>query len=112
VLTQHLAEEPSFNTLYKQSGGLCMPHFKAALAAAQAPQAVHVLIDVQLETLGGLAAELGEYLRKHDYLYSHEPYGSEADAFIRATELLAGKHLRSGKCQNTSSPPSAGVETS
>jgi hypothetical protein len=99
VLTQHLAEEASFRTLYKQSGALCMPHFKAALGAAEEAQAVRTLIEVQLETLGRLAEELGEYLRKHDYLCSHEPYGSEVDACIRATHVLVGKRPHVGKCK-------------
>jgi len=112
VLSQHLAEEDSLKTLYKQSSGLCMPHFKTALASAEQVQVVRVLVEVQLETFGRLAEELGEYLRKHDYLYSHEPYGSEADAFIRATALLVGKAPQSGACQGASGPPSAGFRES
>jgi hypothetical protein len=112
VLTQHLAEEASFKILYKQSSGLCMPHFKAALASAEQVQAVRVLVEVQLETLGCLAEELSEYLRKHDYMFAHEPYRSEADAFIRATALLVGKAPQSGACQGASGPPSAGFRES
>ncbi len=91
ILTEHLAEEDPLRTLYKQSAGLCMPHFKAALDAAQEEQVVRFLIEVQLERLTRIAGELSEYLRKHDYRFSHEPYGSEADAFVRATEVLVGK---------------------
>ena len=105
VLTQHLAEDASFQTLYKQSGGLCMPHFKAALASAEEEQAARVLVEVQLETLGRMAAELSEYLRKHDYRFAHEPSGSEADVFIRATALLVSQDARTGARQGTSEPP-------
>jgi hypothetical protein len=91
VLSQHLAEEESFRALYKQSMSLCMPHFRAALEAAQDEQVVRFLLEVQLEMLTRLGGELNEYLRKHDYQFAHEPYGSEADAFIRATEILVGK---------------------
>jgi Family of unknown function (DUF6062) len=105
VLTQHLAEDASFQTLYKQAGGLCMPHFKAALASAEEVQAVRVLVEVQRETLGSLAVELSEYVRKHDYRFAHEPYGAEADAFIRGTALLVGKAPPSGACQGTLAPP-------
>jgi hypothetical protein len=112
VLTAYLAEDPSFKTLYQQSGGLCMPHFKAALATAEAAPAVHLLIEVQLETLGRLAEELGEYLRKHDYRRAHEPSGSEADAFIRATALLVGRNPRTGTRQGMSSHPSLGLKGS
>jgi len=91
---QYLAEQASFRALYKASAGLCLPHFKAALRVAQREDVVRFLIEVQLETLTRLGAELGEYLRKHDYQFSHEPYGSEADAFVRATEVLVGKKPR------------------
>jgi hypothetical protein len=91
VLSQHLAVEESFRALYKQSTGLCMPHFRVALEAEQDEQVVRFLLEIQLETLTRLGGELGEYLRKHDYRFAHEPYGSEADAFIRATEILVGK---------------------
>jgi len=94
VLSQHLGVEGSFRALYKQSTGLCMPHFRAALAAAQNEPVVRFLVEVQLETLTRLGGELSEYLRKHDYQFAHEPYGSEADAFIRATEILVGRKPR------------------
>jgi hypothetical protein len=35
--------------------------------------------------------ELEEFCRKHDYRYSHTPWGAEADAWLRASECLAGK---------------------
>jgi hypothetical protein len=95
VFNQYLAEEESFRALYKQSTGLCMPHFRAALAAAQDEPVVRFLVEVQLETLTHLGGELSEYLRKHDYQFAHEPYGSEADAIIRATEILVGRKPRS-----------------
>jgi hypothetical protein len=59
-------------------------------------QAVHVLVEVELETPGRLAEELGEYLRKHDCMRAHEPYGLEADAFIQTTALLVGNDLQPG----------------
>jgi hypothetical protein len=91
VLTESLVEEESFRSLYKQSGGFCIPHFKAALKVAQREDAVRILIEAQSTVLTRLAGELSEYLRKHDYRFSHEPYGPEADVVVRATEILVGK---------------------
>jgi hypothetical protein len=99
VLTQHLAEEAALRVLYRQSGGLCMPHFTAALKAAQVDEVVHYLVEVQLETLTRCTGELHEYLRKHDPRFSQEPYGSEMGACIRATELLAGQRPHTGACE-------------
>jgi hypothetical protein len=91
VLAQHLAEDAALRTLYRQSGGLCMRHFPAALKAAPDDAVVQYLVEVQLETLTRCAGELREYLRKHDPRCAQEPYGSEVDASIRATEILAGQ---------------------
>jgi hypothetical protein len=37
-----------------------------------------------------LHGELGEFIRKQDYRFAHEAYGSEADAWQRAIALLVG----------------------
>ena len=50
-------------------------------------------------------------VRKHDYRFSHEPYGVEVDAFVRATEVLAGgsrELLGHGPVELPESPESAG----
>jgi hypothetical protein len=80
VLTQHLAEDAELRTLYRQSGGLCMRHFPAALKAAHDDAVVQYLIEVQLETLTRCAGELHAYLRQHDPRCAQEPQGSEVEA--------------------------------
>jgi hypothetical protein len=94
VFSQHLAEEESFRLLYKQSMGLCVPHFKAALEAAQDEQALRLLVEVQLETLTRLRGELSDCLRKYDPQFAREPHTSKADVFMQATELLVGRKPR------------------
>lgn len=37
-----------------------------------------------------LLTDLEEYIRKHDYRFSHEPYRQERDAMVRGTAALAG----------------------
>ncbi len=37
-----------------------------------------------------LLEELAEFERKHDYRFSHEPYGSERDSWLRALRALGG----------------------
>jgi hypothetical protein len=73
VLTQHLAEDASFQTLYKQAGGLCMPDFTAAIAFAEEAQATRVLVEAQCETLGRVAAELSAYLTREGRAVAASP---------------------------------------
>jgi hypothetical protein len=58
--------------------------------AKTAEDVLAFIIGVQIDKLTALSSEVGEYLRKHDYRFSHEPYGEERDSFIRATEMLVG----------------------
>jgi len=76
---------------FRSSSGLCLPHFRMALEEAEDQKAVEILIEVQRARMTALLAELEEYLRKHDYRYAHEPYGSEKDSWIRAIELFVGR---------------------
>jgi len=80
-----------FRDLFRKSGGLCLPHFRLALLRVEDESARDLLVEVQRQKMGHLLAELAEYLRKHDYRYAHEPYGLEADAWIRAIALFTGE---------------------
>lgn len=70
---------------------------------------------MQIDKLTLLSSELGEYLRKHDYRFSHEAYGEERDAFIRATEILVGAKrgaaLLAQRPTQPAAPNSPGKET-
>ncbi|MGH8065671.1 MAG: DUF6062 family protein [Candidatus Entotheonellia bacterium] len=86
-----LRDREDFRAQYQQSFGLCLPHFKTFLEEAKTEEVVLAfIIGVQIEKLTALSSEVGEYLRKHDYRFSHEPYREERDSFIRATEILVG----------------------
>lgn len=86
-------EEPdgTFRGLFRGSAGLCLPHFRLALLHVEDRSARDVLVEVQLRKMRSLLGELAEYLRKHDARYAHEPYGPEADAWIRAVALFTGE---------------------
>src|SRR6266511_1463812 len=91
ALVEFLRDRQDIRAQYQQSFGLCLSHFKAFLEEAAAEEDVLAfIIGVQIDKLTASSSELGEYLRKHDYRFSHEAYGEEHDAFIRATEMLAG----------------------
>lgn len=90
VLFEHLREEGEVTRLFRNSSGLCLAHLRAALEARDGEAGTPVLLDTQRARLEELHGELEEYLRKHDYRFSDEPYGPETDAFVKATEFLAG----------------------
>lgn len=72
------------------SDGLCLLHFRSAIAVADTPERLRWLIGDQRRRLRELRSDLEEYGRKHDYRFSHEESGREADAAVRAARALAG----------------------
>jgi hypothetical protein len=50
-----------------------------------------MLIEIQCDIYGRLVCDLAAFCRKHDYRFTHEPWGAEADAWLRASALLAGQ---------------------
>lgn len=75
---------------YRQSAGLCLPHFKELLAETDSPQTAQTLLQAQMHIWERLDAELTEFIRKNDYRFQHEGFGAEKDAWIRGVEALAG----------------------
>jgi hypothetical protein len=72
------------------SDGFCLHHLCRALAAEEAAENVRWVLEDQRRRLHEIRVDLEEYGRKHDYRFSHEAYGREARAAIRATQALAG----------------------
>ncbi|MCL6430409.1 MAG: DUF6062 family protein [Anaerolineae bacterium] len=70
---------------------LCRPHLALALSLAPDEAAEWRLIRSALGRWQALHAELGEYIRKQDYRFRHEPYGAEVDAPWRAVAEMAGE---------------------
>jgi hypothetical protein len=75
---------------YRQSDGLCLPHFKDLLAETGSPPTAQTLLQAQMHIWNRLDAELTEFIRKNDYRFQHEGFGAEKDAWIRAVEALGG----------------------
>lgn len=87
---QLAANDGNIIALYHNSPGLCLPHFRRALALAENPASVKILVQLQLEKLQALQQELKEFIRKQDYRFISEPRGQEKDSWIRSLLLLAG----------------------
>jgi len=91
TLLNFLAEEVFAQRFAATPFGICLPHLvRAAAGHASHPNLIG-LIDAQRARYARLVTELAEICRKHDYRFSHEGWGAEADAWQRAIEVLAGK---------------------
>ena len=75
---------------YKASDGLCLPHFRQALALVRKEATFDVLVDAQRAIWERLVGHLSESIRKSDYRHLDEAWGEEAGAWIRAVTALVG----------------------
>jgi hypothetical protein len=83
-------EDPDIQAGYTAAGGLCLPHFQAALGQANDAQA-RTLAEWQLAVYSQLRDQLNELIRKHDHRFKSEPIGVEGDSWRRAVARMAGE---------------------
>jgi hypothetical protein len=74
----------------EQADGLCLPHLRQTLDKAPNQAALDALIAIQQKKLLAIRDELDEFIRKSDYRFQHEGFNSEADAWLRAMNLISG----------------------
>ena len=73
-----------------ERNGLCLRHGQMGLEGWRGRKQREWLAALLERTAARLRAELGEFLRKYDYRFSHEAFGPEGDVVRRALEFLAG----------------------
>lgn len=84
-------QEPDFADGFRLSFGLCLPHLYNAMLTSRDHPNLPLLLQLQLQKLGTLRGELGEYIRKLDYRFMAEPRGQEKTSWRRIIELFVGK---------------------
>lgn len=89
TLNQFLTDT-TFAEMFVESDGLCLLHFREALAACDSVKAAYYLLKTEKEKVEHLLRELQELIRKHDYRYSSEPLGKEKDSWLRAVRKTTG----------------------
>jgi hypothetical protein len=99
--------EQAFAQGFEGSSGLCLPHLVKAVEFHPSHPELSILIGMQRSKYAHLVAELEEFCRKHDYRFSHEAWGAEADAWLRALEMMSGKAAVFGNDIHRSSPAGA-----
>ena len=77
----------------RQAGGLCWEHLGLALQRCGDPATQARLVEVQSAVWNGLVGHLGEFIRKRDYRFQHEPItDDEADSIGQAIAALTGQY--------------------
>ena len=79
--------QPEIWTRWESDGALCVAHAEMTLARADPQTAAH-LRNQQAAQLARLQAELEEIIRKHDYRFRGEAWGTERTAWRRALHRL------------------------
>ncbi|MDX2162050.1 MAG: DUF6062 family protein [bacterium] len=89
---------------YRESDGLCLPHFRAVLQAVRGlsshsgdarsqAERVRAVVAIQRAIWERLKDELAEFMRKSDFHNAAETMGAEADSWRRAIALLSGRPI-------------------
>ena len=81
-----------FRARFAEGPGLCRGHFAAAAERMTDRKRRQFLLEVQVRGWDALARDPKEYLRKHDYRFSHEPKtAAEEGSWVCAVTLISGE---------------------
>lgn len=90
-LVEHLVGD--LEAPLEQAGGLCWPHLELALRTSKDSAVRASLVAVHSRVWQQLIDEMGEFIRKRDYRFSHETItGAETRAVERAIAVLTGEY--------------------
>ncbi len=89
VFNDYLSDIP-LQDAYRNSDGLCLPHFRQALRQANNPERLDLLLSIQCEIWAKLKAEIGEFEQKINQQIS-EMTESEGNSWLRAIGRMAGE---------------------
>jgi hypothetical protein len=87
-LASLLREDARSRERFRQSGGLCLPHFAVAWAVPESDRSL--LLEVERTAAQAVLSELAEHIRKQGAEARDEPPGAERESWRRAIELTAG----------------------
>jgi hypothetical protein len=90
VLVDNLSGKENLLADLQASDGLCLPHFRMALARLRNAADYAALVDVQERIWTLLIDQLSEVIRKSDYRFRHEPWGDERGSCKRSIAAVSG----------------------
>jgi hypothetical protein len=85
-LSKYITEAPIL-AAFKASQGLCFGHLRQALEHIRNSEKQSALLTIQCDIMQELRGELAEFIRKNDYRFGGEGFGSEKDAWKRAVKM-------------------------
>jgi len=84
-------QDSQMTAALKTSDGLCLPHLRQALEAAQNRHTFDDLVAITQEQLSALIKELDEFIRKSDHRFRHEKISeNERESWRRALQRVVG----------------------
>jgi hypothetical protein len=89
-LVEHFLGEDGLLAAYQASEGLCLPHFRKALARVRDEAVFEALVQAQRAIWERLVGHLSEIIRKSDHRFRDEPRGEEVGGALRAIAVLVG----------------------
>ena len=97
TLLEHLLGEDGLLAAFQTSDGLCLPHFRQALAHVRDAAVFEALVKSQRAIWSQVVAHLDEIIRKSDYRFQDEARGEETGACRRAITALVGARPEEGQ---------------
>jgi hypothetical protein len=91
VLARWLLDVP-MQSAFDATAGLCVPHFLLFMESTKDVEVRRHVVDVERKKTAELLKDLAEFTRKHDYRFSGEGFGKEADCWLRAVKMMVGDH--------------------
>lgn len=76
---------------YRDSDGLCLPHFRQLLREASGSEHIELLIAMQRDIWAKLKDEVNLFITKNDFNHAGEPIGAEGTSWQRAIVRMAGE---------------------
>ena len=98
TLARMLVAHSSFRESFWNSKGLCLFHLLELMKAlrlrydGEFPSLSKTLLELELKSFDRIRSELKEFIRRHDYRFSNEPWKSEKDVVERAVPKLIGTY--------------------
>jgi hypothetical protein len=86
-----------FLKLFKNSKGLCTPHFALLLKIiqdtmhSQSQEIIKTIIDVEEKNFSQLKSELSEYIRRQSYEFSDKDRKAVEDVLLRSVQKVVGR---------------------
>ena len=92
------SKHEEFSTLFKESKGVCIPHFVALIQVAEenarekCPCVIEIMTDVEEKNLLKVNAELAEFIRRQSYEFSEKDRDAVKDVVSRSVRKITGRH--------------------